>query len=326
VRHPTQRIVVRADIDAAALAAFGDVGVSGAEPMHGGWFGSVWRVDLADGRRTVAKAAPRPGARLLRYEAGMLAAEAEYLRLVERAPDVPVPRLLYLDDEWLFMTLLPGVALPDLPSGTDTATARRDTGAAVAAVHGITGDAFGYSAGVRARGATWPEAFAGMIEELLADAVDFDVPLPVTHEAISAVVADHTDLLSTVTTPSLLHFDLWDGNVLALTDPETGVARLSGMVDGERFLWGDPLLDFVSPAIMRDILEEPDDPFVAGYLSRRPIVLDADARRRLRLYQLHLYLTMLVEYPSRGMTPTSPPGRWDTIIAAFRATFDRLTI
>jgi fructosamine-3-kinase len=309
---------------AAARASFGDVPVVDAAPLRGGSFGSVWRVDLADGRRTVFKSAPEPGARLLRYEAGMIAAEAEYLRLVEVVPEVPAARLLDLTDEWMFMTLLPGAGLPDLPPGTDTAPVRRECGAAVAALHEVTGDLFGYSGGVRAHAATWPAAFTGMIEDLLADAVDFDVTLPVPPGAIRDLVAAHADLLATVTRPSLLHFDLWDGNVLATVDPVTGVPRLSGLVDGERFLWGDPLLDLVSPALMRDILDTPDDPFLAGYLGRRPAVPDRDAHRRLRLYQLHLYLVMLVEYPSRGMTATSPPGRWDRIVSVFRGAFDRL--
>jgi fructosamine-3-kinase len=324
MRSPTQRAVGPDDIVAAARVSFGAVPVTRTAPMHGGSFGSVWRVDLADGRRTVFKSAPEPGARLLRYEAGMLAAEAEYLRLVADVPGVPAARLLDLADEWLFMTLLPGTGLPELPPGTDTTPARRDCGAAVARLHEVTGDLFGYTGGVRAHAATWPDAFAGMIGDLLADAVDFDVALPVPPGELRALVAAHADLLATVVTPSLLHFDLWDGNVLATVDPVTGVARLSGLVDGERFLWGDPLLDLVSPALMRDILDTPDDPFLTGYLERRPTVLDDAAHRRLRLYQMHLYLAMLVEYPSRGMTPTSPPGRWDGIVEVFMAAVDRL--
>jgi len=324
VRSPTQRAGGPQDVVAAARVSFGDVPVVAATPLRGGSFGSVWRVDLADGRRTVFKSAPEPGARLLRYEAGMLAAAAEYLRLVTDLPGVPAARLLDLAEDWLFMTWLPGTGLPELPPGTDTAPARRDCGAAVARLHEVTGELFGYTGGVRAQAATWPDAFAGMIEELLADAVDFDVTLPVPPAELRALVAAHTDLLAGVVTPSLLHFDLWDGNVLATVDPVTGAPRLSGLVDGERFLWGDLLLDFVSPALMRDILATPDHPFVTGYLERRPIALDAAAHRRLHLYQLHLYLVMLVEYPSRGMTPTSPPGRWDAISAAFRTAVDHL--
>lgn len=60
------------------------------------------------------KVAPPPSVRLLGYERGLLAAEARYFRLVaDHAPAVPVPRVLHLDGEWMFMTLLPGQSLAD---------------------------------------------------------------------------------------------------------------------------------------------------------------------------------------------------------------------
>jgi fructosamine-3-kinase len=265
----------------------------------------VWRVDLGDGRRTVLKAGPTRDSRLLAYEAGMLAAEADYLRMVaDRAPEVPTPRLLHESDEWLFMTMLPGIALPLLPPGTDTSTARFECGMAVARLHAVTGDRFGYP-GPRPQAATWPAAFTAMVEALLDDAVAWRVPLPIEPARIRAAVAAHTDVLAAVTTPSLLHFDLWDGNVLA-----TAGGHLGGLVDGERYLFGDPLVDFVSPTMFRDIFEEPDHPYLLGYRSVRPFPVDPGVRRRAWLYQLYLYLLMTVEFPSRGMTMATHGARW----------------
>ena len=87
--------------------------------------------------------------------------------------------------------------------------------------------------------------------------------------------------LAAVARPALVHFDLWDGNVLA--EETDGGWRLAGLVDGERHLYGDPLVDLVSPAIFRRIEDDA-------------------ACTRLCLYRLHLYLVMLVEMPSRGMS------------------------
>src|SRR5262249_49933903 len=56
---------------------------------------------------------------------------------------------------------------------------------------------------------------------------------------------------------------------------------LSGLVDGERWLYGDPLVDLASPALFRDMLAEPGHPFLRGYLSVRPFEIDDAARRRL---------------------------------------------
>jgi aminoglycoside phosphotransferase (APT) family kinase protein len=256
----------------------------------------VWRVRLDDGREVVLKIGPPEGTALLSYERNLHLAEAEYFRSASAA-GVPVPEVLFVGDRWMFMSLLDGTALPELPEGVDDSGARFDAGAAIARVHRLTGEHFGYTGG-RASGATWRAAFTAMIDELLEDAVTWGVTLPVPAEELRAAVQDPA--LDAVTRPALLHWDLWDGNVLA-TVAEDGSTRMTGLVDGERYLCGDPLLDLVSPHLLRRIEDEPEHPFLRGYRSEHgPVELD---RRRLALYRLHLYLVMLVEMPSRGMDP-----------------------
>lgn len=302
-RSPTQRVLTRADLDRYASDALG-VGIRAATELSGGGFAAVWRLDLVDGRGVVLKLGPPPETPLLRYEADVIAAEADYFRLVAaHAPAVPVPTVLYHDGDLLVTTLLPGTAIEP----GSAAEVRRQLGAAVAAVHTVTGDRFGYP-GSRSHAGTWPDAFEAIIDDLLADAVDWAVELPVRPDAIRAVVTGHRALLSTVDRPALLHFDLWDGNVLAEGD------RLTGLVDGERYLYGDPLLDFVSPAVLRRIETEPEHPFVLGYHGG-PMTFDDSARRRLALYRLHLYLLMVVEMPSRGMTGPEHKRRDDLVRA-----------
>ena len=321
VSSPTQRALTTVDVEGLVHASFGaDVGVTEGAPLSGGGFAAVWRVRLDDGRQVVLKVAPPPGIGLLRYEAGMIPAEAEYLRLVgARAVDIPVARVLHcgsdpavLDSDWLFTTFLPGTALPELNrshADRDDTTVRRELGAVIARLHTVTGPEFGYS-GPRAHAPTWAAAFAAIVEDLLADADSWGVPLPWPAPRIRKLVADNADVLDTVDRPALLHFDLWDGNVLA-SPAEDGKAHLTGLVDGERYLFGDPLMDFVSPAIYRRIEDEPGHPFLLGYAEAadRPLVLDGPARRRLALYRLHLYLLMTVEMPSRAMTPDGSPRR-----------------
>jgi fructosamine-3-kinase len=306
VPSPTQRELTPAEVALAVRAAFGpEASIHTSRPLPGGGFGTVWRVDLDDGRQTVLKVGPAVDAKLLSYESGMLNAEADYLRLVaEHAPQIPTPRLMHQSEDSLFMSLMPGVALPALPPHADTSTARFECGAAIARLHAVTGDSFGYT-GRRPHGDTWADAFTAMVEALLDDAAQWEVALPVEPARIRSAVSDCTGLLNTVTTAALLHFDLWDGNVLATDD-----GHLGGLVDGERYLFGDPLVDFTSPALYRDIFEEPDHPFLSGYRSIRPIAIDGGSRRRAWLYQLYLYLLMTVEFPSRGMTMASHGDRW----------------
>ncbi|MEU4474637.1 aminoglycoside phosphotransferase family protein [Micromonospora sp. NPDC023888] len=331
---PTQRLLTSDDVAYLVRASFGPhTGLRDAGPLAGGGYATVWWARLDDDRSVVLKLAPPARTPLLRYERGLCAAEARYFRLVaEHAPRVPVPQVLWHGTdpaygEWLVTTLLPGRSLSDLAGAgvaVDDGPARYDLGVALAALHRVTGDRFGYDDD-RAGGATWRVAFTAMLDALLADATDWDVRLPVTPDHLHTLVGRHADVLDEVRRPALLHFDCWDGNVLAAPDP-AGRLRLCGLVDGERFLYGDPLLDLVSPLLFRRAEDEPEHPLLRGYRSAAgtPLVLDASARRRLGLYRLHLYLLMTVEMPSRGMTPSSHPQRHARLAALLDAELDAL--
>lgn len=333
---PTQRRLTVADVAALVRASFGShAGIAQAAPLTGGGFAAVWRVQLDDGRDTVLKVGPPPGVGLLSYEKDLVAAEGAYFRLA-RETGAPVPEVLrqgsdsrVLDSAWLFTEYLEGTVLPDLPSGVDDAGARFDAGAAIARVHRVTGDRYGYS-GDRAHGVTWRRAFTAIVDELLADAGVWHVVLPASPAHIRGVVNRHAAVLDAVDRPALLHFDLWDGNLLAAVDT-SGTTRLTGLVDGERHLYGDRLLDFVSPCLLRRIEDEPEHPFLRGYVAAtdESIVLDVPARRRLALYRLHLYLIMLIEMPSRGMIGADARARRalvDPLLSAELAGLDRATV
>ncbi len=198
-----------------------------------------------------SRSGPRPGRGVL-VERGVVGAEARYLQLVEqRLHGAPSPRLLHSGadeppggSEWLISEFVPGVALTAIEREADQDTVRADLGAAVARLHTITGEHYGYDGG-RACGRTWREAYTAVIESLLDDAARWKVSLVVPAERIRAAVARCTDVLDEVERPVLLHFDLWDGNALCAAD-SNGRWGLTGLVDGERFLFGDPLVDFIS--------------------------------------------------------------------------------
>ncbi|WP_349876983.1 aminoglycoside phosphotransferase family protein [Micromonospora sp. HUAS YX12] len=312
---PTQRALDPAQVRRYLTVSLGPgAEVAGCGPLSGGGFAAVWWVRLTDGRDVVLKVGPPPHVPLLRYERDMIGAEAHYLRLVAaRAPEVPTPMLLHHGrhpdlGDWLLMARLPGRTLWDLSqAGADVGPLRAEFGRTLAALHTVTGERYGYD-GDRACAGTWRDAYTAMVDDMLADAADWAVPLPVPASRIRELVGRHAAVLDAVDRPALLHFDGWAGNVLAVAGPD-GAPRLTGLVDGERYLWGDPLMDLVSPLLFRRAEDEPDDPLVRAYRAAAPFPLDAGARRRLGLYRLYLYLLMTVEMPSRNITADNDPGR-----------------
>jgi Ser/Thr protein kinase RdoA (MazF antagonist) len=250
-----------------------------AEDLGGGTYNRAVRLRLADGRRLVLKIAPSaPG---LTYEHDLLATEAEYYR---RASG-PLPSVVGEGPGFLLMTEVPGETW-SRPPGT-APHLRRELGAIVARLHEATGDGFGYLQDPLHP--TWPSAFTAMVDAVLSDAVRYQVRLPRPAAEIAHLVRRHEPLLELVTTPVLVHFDLWQGNILVQDD------RVSGIIDAERAFWGDPVAEFVSLTLFH----EPDQPLLEGYGVPH---FNAPARRRLTLYRIYLGLIMLAEMVPRQDT------------------------
>lgn len=176
---------------------------------------------------------------------------------------------------------------------------RTELGRCAARLAAVRGDHFGYGAApVGTRAATWRAAFSAMLAILLRDAERLGVALPRPAADLMELVEACAPALDAVATPSLVHFDLWDGNILV--DVATDPPRLRGLVDGERAFWGDPLAEFASLALFGEI--DRDAAFLHGYAEAagRPLALDAPERQRIALAQLYLYLIMRVEPATRG--------------------------
>jgi aminoglycoside phosphotransferase (APT) family kinase protein len=249
--------------------------------LGGGTYNEVYRVTSPEGD-FVLKISPsdRPG---LTYERNLMRTEALFCRLGHAV--APVPEVVHTDfshalvhSDALLTTWLPGQPLFGRED-VDRPLVRRQLGQAAAALHEVTGPGFGYpQLGLHP---TWTSAFVAMFDAVKADAQRFGVTLP--------DIPLDTTVFDEVERPSLVHFDLWDGNIL------TGTG-LTGLVDGERAFWGDPVAEFVSPALFGSI--ESDADFLTGY----GFEFTDSARVRLAAYQAYLYSIMLVERVPRGST------------------------
>jgi len=267
-------------------------------PLTGGTYNTVEELRLTDGSRYVLKAAPdTPG---LHYESRLLVAEAEFYRRAGSA-GVPAPRLVTLDDDSavLLMTACPGDPWDGSFTEAERTYLRTELGRQVAALHRVTGTAFGYPSGALGPlTPDWRTAFTAMLEAILDDARRFSARLPRPADEIAVTLRAAYDALDEVTVPALVHFDLWDGNILVERSADS--VRIGGLIDGERMFWGDPLAEFVSLALLGDIRK--DEAFLSGYREGGGRAeFDRPALLRLALYRAYLYLIMLVETVPRAM-------------------------
>jgi len=120
-----------------------------------GMFNAVYRMSIGPAvGDVVLKSSPPPDVALLTYERGIMRTEATFYQLAAQARPVPVPRVLatdftrrHLDGDVLVMSRVNGRGWSHLRNAindSDDARLRRDLGAIVGHLHGVTGSQFGY--------------------------------------------------------------------------------------------------------------------------------------------------------------------------------------
>ncbi len=274
------------------------------ERIRTGKFNTSYFVE-ADGRSCVLRVAPPQDAVFLFYERRMMHQEPDLHRLLRAETDVPVAEIVAfdtsradLDRDYLLMERLPGRALSDAP-GTDTARTLRQTGAALAQAHALTADRYGYLGAHRPMEprATWVEAFRVMWDKLLADVVGVGFYTEGQAAALAALLERHLDRFDYDQPARLLHMDVWAQNLLV-----DGRGNLTGLVDWDRALWGDPEIEFA----VLDYCGVSEPPFWAGYGRERDPSPAAQVRRHFYLlYELQKYIVIRA---GRGGDPAAAEG------------------
>lgn len=254
-----------------------------------GWANTAYALTLDDDRTVVLKAAPSKDKRLMRCERNNMSAEVAALALMEEQ-NVPAPRVLVYDPscsllpaEYFIMDYVAGTPLnkiADSLSKQELAGIRQDLGNLSRRINGVKGVSFGYFGEQDGHRGSWPEAFGMMMDDVLADGVDAGVELTVSYAEVTREVDRAIGSLPTVTESSLVHWDLWDGNVLIHE------GRINAILDFERALWGEPLIEFYFGRFGRS------EAFEQGYgLS----VTTPGEHQRRALYDFYLDLILVIE-------------------------------
>lgn len=281
-------------VERIVTAHFGEqVNLVAFEELKEGFFNAAGLLELSDGRKMVIKAAPPVQLRVMRYEHNLMKAEVESMRLVRQQTSVPVPEILVYDtsktllpSDFFIMSFVPGVPFHKLRKTTrpeDQFQVEIQIGGLFRQISEISGSTFGLWSAPEAPGVIWRDCFDRLLRSVLADRQDLQVDLGKPYEEIYQLFCRHYDVLDEITTPRLVHWDLWDGNIFV--DPET--LQVTGIIDFERVLWGDPLTESFF------LCFNPNSGYLTGY-GENLLASDRQKRRRM-LYDTYLYLILIIE-------------------------------
>ncbi len=257
-----------------------------------GWFNAAYNVRLSDGREVILKIAPPPGAEVLTYEKDIMTTEVTSMRLAAQNPGIPVPEIYaydtacdLCDSKYFFMEKLRGQNYAHVKKSLPAAAVTQietEIGAIIREINTFTGSYFGYDGNPDLRAATWKEAFIKICDSVLDDGVKKNAEYPFSVEELRAILRRHSGALEEVTTPVMVHWDAWDLNFFV----EDG--HISGLLDFERVLWADPLMEAQFRALAWGSVSDA----LRSY-GKTTFTHAEDVRNHL--YTLHLALVMKTE-------------------------------
>ncbi len=119
-----------------------------------------------------------------------------------------------------------------------------------------------------------------MLENLISDAKNKDIDILYDEKTFINQLEKDKSSFNLVQDATLVHWDMWEGNVFVKD------GHVSGIIDWERALWGEPFMDD------RFRMHNRGKQFLEGFGKTS---FSEDELKRLRWYDVILYLTMMIE-------------------------------
>lgn len=277
-----------------AKAVFPERGIPQIEELTEGMCNVAYKLTYEDGFRTILKIASPIKSGFLTNECNLMDAEVKAMELVAANTDLKVAKVYAYDKsrtlcegDYFFMECMEGEnwikVYDDVPEEVRQ-DLRREVGSVLRDVSAVTNNRFGLLGDSENRFETMFEFTYFLINNVLQDAKRRSVEIGVPMEEILETLTKDKEYFAEVETPTLVHWDMWEGNVF-IKD-----GKITGIIDWERAMWGEPFMDepFRNHKRSKELLEG----FGISELSAAEV-------RRVYWYDVLLYLTMMTEVTYR---------------------------
>jgi aminoglycoside phosphotransferase (APT) family kinase protein len=268
--------------------------------VNNGFYNAIYKITLRN-RNVYLKIAPDSSIDILTYEKDIIKRESKLNKLFNRL-GIPGPTVLYEDfsktiipNNYYIMSEVSGRTIFELKDEIkDKKPYYKEIMKFFAILHNEEVGSFGYD-NQRKHFDNYYDTVNDMFHNLKIDAdrknVEFTAPIYEILEKLNK----HKDLLNSYTTPSILHFDAWDGNIMI------DKGQVTALIDNERSFNGPRIADFV--ALSFDIFDEEYNDLIHVYnmYADEKIHLSENDRIVYNIHKAYLFLIMYVECAYRDI-------------------------
>ena len=276
-------------ITGMAKMAFPDKKIAGIRELTEGMCNVTYDITFEDGSESILKIAAKDRRGNTSNEVNLMRAEINAMKLVAENCSFKVADILYYDTgnticdgNYFFMEKLAGDNFFLVREGMSEeviAKINTEIGKISRELSHIQNPEFGFL-GEDKRYDSLFEFVKQMLKNLLSDAQKRDIDILYEEQTFLNQLENDKSAFETIHNASLVHWDMWEGNVFVKD------GHVSGIIDWERALWGEPFMDD------RFRMHNREKHFLEGFAQ---ISFSEDELKRLRWYDIILYLTMMIE-------------------------------
>lgn len=281
-------------ISVMAKRAFPDKQIAKITELTEGLCNVTYDILFDDGSESILKIAAKDRSGNTSNEVNLMQAEVKAMQLVKEKCSFQVADVQFYDDSrtvcdglYFFMEKLEGVnfffARQDMPE-EEIAVIDTEIGKIAKELASIHNANFGFL-GEDKRYDTLFDFVKQLLHNLLSDAQKRNIDILYDEQMFMQQLEKDRAAFDRVQHATLVHWDMWEGNVFVKD------GHVSGIIDWERAMWGEPFMDD------RFRMHSRRMPFLEGFGKTS---FSDDEQKRLRWYDIILYLTMMIEVFYRG--------------------------
>lgn len=272
-----------------AQKAFPDKQITEIKELTEGMCNVTYDIAFGDGSESILKISAKDRSGNTSNEVNLMQAEVNAMRLVAGKCSCKVADVQYYDTSntvcdgnYFFMEKLPGdnfFLIRESLSEEEIAGIHKEIGKISKELSNVQNPEFGFL-GDEIRYATLFDFVKQMLSNLISDAEKRDIDIVYDKQTFLNQFEKDKSAFVAVKQASLVHWDMWEGNVFVKD------GHVSGIIDWERALWGEPFMDD------RFRMHNRGQDFLEGFGQTS---FSEDELKRMRWYDIILYLTMMIE-------------------------------